>query len=121
MTDATAIDTIRANRDAALAALNDAYNAVGSALEQATESGPALTALNKRYDALDAQRAAIMKAATDAVLKSPTVIAAAGQLATLSAEITTVAKALPHATDVLKATAPVVALGQKIAGLFASV
>jgi hypothetical protein len=118
MADAPSIDTIRANRDAALAALDAAYNAVGSALEQATAPGPIQKALNTRYDALDAQRTKIITAATDQVLGSASVIAAVAQLGTLCTEMTTVAEALPGATDVLKATAPVLALGQKVAGLF---
>ena len=113
MANQSDIDTIRANRDAALAALDAAYNAVGAELEQTTAPGPKQDALNARYDALDAQRAAIVTAATDQVLGLPSVVAAAGQLAMLSAEMTTEAKKLTGATDVLKATASVLALGQK--------
>ena len=112
------IDIIRANRDAALAALDAAYNAVGAALEQATAPGSYQTKLNARYDALNAKRKAIAEAATEAVLGSASVIAAADRLGTLSAEMTAEAKNLPKAADVLTATAAVLALGDKVAALF---
>jgi hypothetical protein len=117
MADELTSKTIRANRDAAMAALNAAYNAVGDALAQDIKGGPSQDDLSARWEALNAERAAIMKAATDEVLELPSVIAAAGELGTVSAAMTAEAAKLKGATNVLKTADSVLALGQQFTGL----
>ena len=111
------ITEIRNSRDTALAALNSSVTAVRRQIEQTTVPDPELT---ERMQKLTKQRAAIRAAATDAVLALPDVIAAAASLNTLSMKMQAAAQALPDATQVLPATATILALGQQFSDKIAN-
>jgi hypothetical protein len=120
MAQAPTIDSIRASRDIALSALNDAFNTVGREVARTTQPGPYLDRLTNRYDALGDEREAILAAATDAALALPDVVAAAATLASLASQMNTTAAALPMATDVLTKSATVLSLGQQFVDTIAT-
>jgi hypothetical protein len=119
MPPAATVDDIRSHRDTALEALGIALVKVGDQIAQTTASGPTLDQLTRRNQDLMDQRAAIRAAATDEVLALPAVIAAATALGALSAEMKTVAQALPAAASLLTGAATVLSLGQQFADLIA--
>ena len=114
------IDEIRSSRDAALDALDTSIISIGDRIAVTTTVGPFLDQLTKRHQDLVREHDAISRAATDAVLALPTVIAAAAALRTLSASMQMTAQDLPNATKVLTTTAKILSLGQQFVDLIAT-
>jgi hypothetical protein len=102
---AQSIDDIRNSRDTALAALETSIDVLGNQIAQTTTTGPLLTQLTTRFNDLMAERNAILAAATDAVLQSPEVAAAAATLNGLANQMNTIAQNLPTATNVVNVLA----------------
>jgi hypothetical protein len=117
---AQSIANIRASRDTALAALDTSISVLGNQIAQTTTTGPYLDQLTTRYHELMTQRNAIFAAATDAVLRLPSVIAAAATLNSLASQMKTAAQALPAATNVLTGSASVLSLGHQFADTLAT-
>jgi hypothetical protein len=114
------IDDIRNSCDAAIAALDSAFNSVNAEIVKPGSAGAYLQQLIQRQTDLTTERTAIRNAATAAVLALPSVIAAAAQLTTLSDQMTTAAQALPTATNVLTGATSVLSAGQQFANLLAT-
>lgn len=114
------IAAIGQRRDDALASIDAAANALSQDIANTTQTGPYLTQLTQRYQDLLAERNAIFMAATDDVLKLPSVIQAAGQLGAIAARMKAIATTLPAATNVLAEATGILSLGQQFAGVIAT-
>lgn len=112
---------IRKSRDDALRVLEIATIKVEDEIAATVQSGPYLTRLAARENALINEAAAISRAATDAVLALPEVIRAASSLKKTSDKLVNVSKNLPNTTDILKVTASILSLGQQFVDLITNI
>ncbi len=121
MTDQETIDAIRADRNQALDALEDALVSVDREIENTDSADLAyLKQLKNRSQSLMDERTTIMDAASVAILSMPSVVAAADQLNAIAAKMKATAQEIPNATDKLTKATAILSLGQKFTDLIAS-
>lgn len=116
----TTIDDITQAQNAASAALQAAYDAIGQEIARTSERGQYLTSLITRHQALQDQLDEIDTAALTAVLNLPNVAAAVAQLNSLSGQMKQRAAELPGATSVLTKATDILSLGQQFTALLGS-
>jgi hypothetical protein len=122
MSDQDIINAIRADRNMALDALEDAIVSIDVEIEQAPSDNLSyLKQLNRRRQDLVDERGHIMDAAAVVILSLPSVIAAAQRLNQIASDMKTIAQKLPNATDKLTTLSAVLSLGQQFTDLIANV
>jgi hypothetical protein len=121
MSDQDIINTIRAVRDIALDALEDAIVNLDKEIEQTPlDNIPYLKQLNNRRQSLVDERNSIMDAASAVILSLPSIAAAAKQLNDIAMEMKATAQEMPNATNKLMKATAVLSLGQQFTDLIAS-